>query len=172
MVIIEIYHVSLVHQFLYIACNSDKSVDIEEVKTENTAPVSTITSHTNDVEINEGAVVTFEGVVFDEDHLFQRVLGSDNEIFCDFSINRWSHLGSGCSRKSSSRFKLRSCILSQKNGVGNHDAAHRRNGSVLYGPFVSLLVLWQRMTSYWSKNGDDFVNLHFINHRLFNWRIS
>ena len=55
---------------LFIACNSDKSVDTEEVKTENTAPVSTITSHENDVEINEGAVVTFEGVVSDEDHDF------------------------------------------------------------------------------------------------------
>ena len=72
---------------LFVACNTDKSVDTEDVKTENAKPVSSITSHTNDVEFHEGTTVLFEGTVSDEVNSFDELDAKwliNGTIVCDF----------------------------------------------------------------------------------------
>ena len=63
----------LFHSLLFIACNSGKENNTEDVNTENATPVATITSHSDDVELTEGSLITFQGTVSDEDHDFGKL---------------------------------------------------------------------------------------------------
>ena len=43
----------------FMGCNSGKQNETETVNTEKEVPVATITSHSDDVELSEGSLITF-----------------------------------------------------------------------------------------------------------------